>query len=174
VTDQLTYTRTKHVRHQRTIDRAVARGTLTKQQGRAADKFYLHWCRAGMADRKLWFAASTAFLDADLLRAVGIHNDIPTGDDAETLRAAIKTMMMRAGVAMFKEYNVPRLIECVVCRNMTFEQAGLTVGPGLQYCGDVRNRKFGRNSAEILAKIHIKGALNVLAHEWGIPETGLN
>ena len=135
---------------ERPIDRAVRCRTINEQQGRAADKLYDHWYRAGMAG---------TIGSADPLKIFGSTNDFTklcATEAAEThwriwcnALKAVRRDMDPAGMGM----DAVRLLDLVVCRETPFAEAAQIVwGPG--------------RKAENRATILVKGALRVLVLEW--------
>jgi hypothetical protein len=134
------------------IDRAVKRGVINEQQGRAAEKLYNHWYRAGMAG---------TIGSADPLKIFGSNNDFTklcATEGAEfhwrAFSNALKSVrrdMDPAGMGM----DAVRLLDLVVCRETPFAEAAQIVwGPG--------------RKAENRATILVRGALRVLVLEWGL------
>lgn len=134
------------------VDRAIKRGTINKQQGRAAQKLYNHWYRAGMAG---------SIGNADPLKIFGSNNDFSrlcASENAEFhwqswCRAikAVRRDMDAAGMGM----DAAKLLELVVCQEIPFKEAAQKVWGG------------GRK-AENRATILVRGALRVLVLEWGL------
>ena len=134
------------------IDRAVSRGDLSDQKGRAAQKLYDHWYGAGMAG---------TIGSADPLKIFGTGNDF--GRLCATERAenhwraycnalkAVRRAMDAPGMGM----DAVKLLDLVVCREIPFAEAAHMVwGAG---------RKAEANAMKL-----IEGALRVLVLEWGL------
>jgi len=134
------------------VDRAVKRGLLNDQQGRAAEKLYTHWYEAGMAG---------TIGCADPLKIFGTDHDFTKLCATEKgenhwkayCRAlkAVRENMDAAGMGM----DAVRLLDLVVCRETPFAEAAQMVwGAG--------------RKAENRATILVRGALRVLVLEWGL------
>lgn len=136
------------------IERAVARGTISEQHGRAAAKFYHHWRRSGSLTLPSNWKSE--------LSPGGSSEHIPMARteleafDRRTIRnalAAIHAAMDRCGMSL----DAIRLLFSVVCDEMPFERAGKEVWP-----------RMGENAAGARAITYIRGALRTLTIEWGL------
>jgi hypothetical protein len=137
-----------------TVDRAVRTNTLSEHQGRAAAKLYMHWYRASMAG---------TMGSSNMSRIFGGDNDFSRL--AATEASEFHWNRLKAACAAVKEAvdgsgqrgsDAVRVLEYVVCRDMTFEQAGRKIGHS--------SRDWAEKGAIILAR----GGLNILIKEWGI------
>ena len=135
------------------IERAVKRGTFTEQQGRAAEKFYMHWYRASMAG---------SMGSADPLKIFGSNNDFARLCSTEAaeqhwriLNRALRSVRERIDGAGARGDYAIRLLEYIVCREIPFEEAGQKIG-------------FQGKAAEIMARTWLRSALNILIDEWGL------
>ena len=135
------------------IARAVARGTLTHRQGRAADKLYRHWYLAGLP-------GTTG--SADPLKIFG------TGMDASRLCAteaavghyqqfkkAMEEVERRADDNGANKRHARQVLIGIVCEERTFIDLGQQVG-------------FSAKAAEIMARTILRSALNVLIKRWNL------
>jgi hypothetical protein len=137
---------------QHPIARAVRRKTLTQRQKRAAEKFYLHWYRAGMAG---------TVGSADLLRIFGTNNDfgLAASETAENHRQiwqrAVKEVRKRQDHAGFRGDHGVKLLDLIVCQEMPFEEAGQKIG-------------FESKYAQAMARTYMRSCLNILIDEWSL------
>lgn len=147
---------------QHPIARLVSGKTLTKLQGRAAEKFYAHWYRAGMAG---------TIGSADLLRIFGTTNDF-TGLSAseaavrhrqllEEARAEVRKWQDKAGL---RGDDGVRLLDLVVCQEMGLAEAGQKIGFRI----DDRDEEngFKHKEAQVMARTLLRSALNILIDHW--------
>lgn len=136
------------------VERALKRGTLNEQQGRAAEKLYLHWYRASMAgsigssDPLKVFGSGTSFSNLCATEASEFHWN--------RLTAGIKIVKQSMDGAGQSGDDAVKLLEYVVCREIPFEEAGQKIGFS------------GKNVAQINAISGVRAALNILAREWGL------
>lgn len=135
------------------IQRAVARGTLTGRQGRAADKFYLHWFRANLAG---------TVGSSDPLKIFGNNTDISrlcTTEMAEfhynRVRQALGAIAEKMDKAGFRKDHAVKLMGWIVCEEMAFADAGQKIG-------------FSGKAAEIMARTYMRANMNILIEEWGL------
>ena len=135
------------------IERAVARGTISEQHGRAAGKFYHHWRRSGCASLASNWKSEVA--------PAGNSEHIPMAkteleafDRSQIRRAldAIHNAMDRCGMSN----DAIKLLFLTVCDEVPFEKAGQMVFP----VNDI--------SAGTLALRYVRSALRVLSFEWGV------
>lgn len=134
------------------IDRAVRRGTFTEQQRRAAEKLYMHWYRASMAG---------TVGSADPLRIFGSENDFSrlcATESSEfhwsTIQRAMRSVREKMDDAGFRGDHAVRLLELIICREISFAEAGQMIG-------------FAGTAAEVMARTYMRGNLNILIAEWG-------
>ena len=135
------------------VSRAVARGTLTHRQGRAAEKLYRHWYLAGLA-------GTTG--SADPLKIFG------TGMDASRLCAteaaeghyqqfkrALDEVEKRADDNGARADHARTILIGCVCEERTFSDIGTVIG-------------FRGTAAETMARTILRSALNVLIKRWSL------
>jgi len=138
---------------QNPIERAIRRGTFTDRQGRAAEKFYMHWYRAGLAGH---------MGSADPLKIFGSSGDYSRLCATEMAEfhynrviralAAIEERMDAAG---FRKDHARQLMGSVICQEIPFAEAGQKLG-------------FTGTAAEVMARTYMRGNLNILIKEWGL------
>ena len=149
------------IRQQHPVARAVRRKTLTRLQGQAAERFYAHWYHAGMAG---------TVGSADLLRVFGTSNDF-TGLSAseaavrhrQIWRQARDEIRRRQDHAGWRGDDGVQLLELVVCREMTFEEAGQKIGFRID---DPDGTGFQHKFAQVMAITYMRAALNILIDHW--------
>jgi hypothetical protein len=135
------------------VPRAVARGTLTHRQGRAADKLYLHWYRAGLRG---------TCGSADPLKVFG------TGQDASRLCAteaaeghyqqfkrAVDEVERRADDNGSRGDHARRILIGTVCEERNISEMGGVIG-------------FRGKKKETMGLTILRSALNVLIKRWNI------
>lgn len=135
------------------IERAVARGTISEQHGRAAAKFYHHWRRSGCGVFPTnWKADPSPGGTAEHIPMAA--SEIEAFDRRQIRRAigAIHDAMDRCGMSR----DALKLLFLTVCDEIPFERAGQMV--------------FAINniSAGTLALRYVRSALRVLSIEWGM------
>jgi hypothetical protein len=130
------------------INMAVADGRLSREHGIAAEKFYVHWYRAGLSE---------SFGSADLNRVfggegggAGMARTEAQAFHRQRYRAAVKAVNDGAGTL-----NAWAL-EHIVCHERGFVETGQLFG----------HRK--RESASNISLMLLKSALNILCREWGV------
>ena len=135
------------------IARAVARGTLTHRQGRAAEKLYRHWYLAGLAG---------TCGSADPLKIFG------TGMDAsrlcsteaavahyEAFKRALDEVEKRADDNGSRKDHARTVLIGVVCEERTMEDVGNAIG-------------FRGRDAEVMVRTILRSLLNVLIKRWDL------
>lgn len=136
------------------VERALKRGTLNEQQGRAAEKLYIHWYRASMAgttgssDPLKVFGSGASFSTLCATEASEFH--------WERLTAACRMVKENMDAAGHNGDDAVRLLEYVVCREIPFQEAGQRIGYG------------GEAQSLASATLLVKASLNILAREWGL------
>lgn len=135
------------------IERAVKRGTFTERQGRAAEKFYMHWYRASLAGT-IGSADPLKIFSSD-----GDHSRLCSTEMAEfhynRVTEALSMIGSKMDGAGFRKDHAVKLMELVVCRETPFLEAGQTIG-------------FSGTAAETMARAYMRGNLNILIEEWGL------
>ena len=135
------------------IQRAVARRTLTDRQGRAAERLYRHWFFAGLrgttgsADPLKIFGTG---MDASRLcateKAVGHY---------EQFKRAVEEVCKRADDNGARKDHARTVLIGVVCEERTMEDVGHSIG-------------FRGRDAEVMARTILRSALNVLIKRWSL------
>ena len=135
------------------IPRAVARGTLTHRQGRAADKLYELWYLCGLRGT----AGSS-----DPLKIFGTGMDssrlwaTEKGKDRwKKLKGALDEVERRADDNGSRKDHARQVLIGIVCEERTFADVGQSVG-------------FSAKAAETMARTILKSALNVLIKRWNL------
>jgi hypothetical protein len=130
------------------INVAVADGRLTREHGIAAEKFYVHWYRAGLSEN---------FGSADLNRVfggegggAGMARTEAQAFHRQRYRAAVKSVTEGAGAIN------AWAIEQVICHERGFVEIGGVFG------------HKNRNSAGRVALQFVIPGLNILCREWGV------
>lgn len=130
------------------INLAVADGRLSREDGIAAEKFYVHWYRAGLAEN---------FGSADLNRVFGGEGG--GAGMARTEAQAFHRQRYRDAVAKVTA-NAGTIsawvLEQLVCQERSFVDIGGVFG------------HKNRNSAAKVTLQLLKPALNILCREWGV------
>jgi hypothetical protein len=136
------------------INMAVADGRLSREHGIAAEKFYVHWYRAGLSE---------SFGSADLNRVFGGEGG--GSGMARTEAQAFHRQRYRAAVQAVEDMGEPGsrkgvlnawALEHIVCHEIPFVEIGGIFG------------HKNRNSAARIALEKLKPALNILCMEWGV------
>ena len=135
------------------ISRAVARGTLTHRQGRAADKFYFHWSSAGLR-------GTTGSADLNKIFGTGVDpSRLCSTEKAvahyEAFARAVSEVKERADSNGSRSDHAARVLILIVCEEWTFSDAGQKIG-------------FSAKAAETMARTILKSALNVLIKRWNL------
>lgn len=130
------------------INLAVADGRLTREQGIAAEKFYVHWYRAGLAEN---------FGSADLNRVFGGEGG--GAGMARTEAQAFHRQRFRSALAMVSDGAGALsawVLERIVCHEDGFVETGSAFG-----------HKRRENASKIALQF-LRSALNILCKEWGV------
>lgn len=136
------------------IERAVARGTISEQHGRAAAKFYHHWRRSGCSSIPSNWKSEVA-PGGGTEHIPMAKTELEAFDRRQIRRAidAIHENMDRCGMSN----DAIKLLFSVVCDEFPFEAAGKLIWP-----------RMGENAAGARAITYVRGALRVLSIEWGV------
>lgn len=136
------------------VNLAIADGRLTREQGIAAEKFYVHWYRAGLAEN---------FGSADLNRVfggegggAGMARTEAQAFHRERYRSAIGAVERMGAESGRKGAINAWVLEHVVCHEIPFVEIGQVFG------------HKNRNSSARIALDMLKPALNILCKEWGV------
>ena len=135
------------------VERAVARGTLTHRQGRAAARLYELWYNCGLRGT----AGS-----ADPLKVFGTGMD-PSRLGAtdwgvaqlQKLTGALDEVEKRADDNGSRKDHARRVLVGIVCEERTFADVGECIG-------------FPAKAAEVMARTILKSGLNVLIKRWSL------
>ena len=130
------------------INVAVADGRLTREHGIAAEKFYVHWFRAGLSEN---------FGSADLNRVFGGEGG--GAGMARTEAQAFHRQRYRAAVSAVTD-GVGAInawvLEQLICHERSFVDIGTVFG-----------HKNRNSAARVALQFAIPG-LNILCKEWGV------
>lgn len=136
------------------IERGVRRGRFTEQQGRAANKLYMHWYRGGLAgslgsaDLGRIFAGDGQFSGMPKTEQEMFHR--------QRFRSAIRCVDDKMRAAGHKGEDAVKVLYSVVCEDIPLEQAGARIG------------YLERQRAIVHATVLVKCGLNILIGEWGL------
>lgn len=135
------------------IERAVRRGTFTERQGQAAEKFYQHWFRAGLAG---------SMGSADPLKVFSTSMDFSRLCKTEMaefnwfrVKEAMATIAEKMDNAGFRADHAQRLMWLIVCQEVPFAEAGQAIG-------------FNGDSSDVMARTYMRANLNILIAAWGL------
>lgn len=139
---------------QNAIERGLRRKVFNAKQGRAAEKFYLHWYRSGLG---------AEIGSPDIFRIFGNDGQFLAGPKTEDqmfhrqmLRRARDIVLRKTNEAGHDGADCNAVLELIVCKDATLEQAGMKIGYA------------SRDKAIAMAEMLAKGGLNILAAEWGL------
>ena len=137
----------KHRRYFRdtTIERALTRKVITAGQYTAANKFYLHWYRAGLSEN-LGSIDLTRIFSSDPGMMVGMAKTESQAFHRQQYRCATQKIGVKGSL----------VVEAVVCRDKTLEQVGYQLG--WQH----------KMQAIAAATESLREKLDLLCSEWGI------
>lgn len=135
------------------VERAVARGTLTHRQGRAAEKLYRHWYLAGLR-------GTTGSADPLKIFGTGMDSSRLCATEAavghyEQFKRAVAEVEERANANGSRKDHARNILLGVVCEERTFSDMGQQIG-------------FPAKAAEIMARTILRSALNVLIKRWSL------
>ena len=135
------------------IQRAVARGTLTHRQGRAADKLYRHWYLAVLR-------GTTGSADPLKIFGTGMDSSRLCATEAavghyEQFKRAVAEVEERADANGSRKDHARSILIGIVCEECTFSDMGQKVG-------------FPAKAAEVMARTILRSALNVLIKRWSL------
>ena len=127
------------------LDRSFARGTITREQYSAAQKFRHHWYHAGLSDR-------LGSVDLGRVFAVdlGAYSGMPRSEAQVFHRQRYREAVQAIGKIG------SHVLDWVVCREIAFEQAGYALGWS------------SRPQAYAAAVERMKTALDELCKLWGV------
>lgn len=136
------------------IERAVRRGTFTERQGQAAEKFYQHWFRAGLAG---------SMGSADPLKVFSTSMDFSRLCKTEMgefhwfrVKEALATIDEKMDAAGFRSDHAKSLMWLIICQEIPFEEAGYKIGFG------------DKDAAKTMARTYMRANLNILIAAWGL------
>jgi hypothetical protein len=127
------------------LERLLARGGLNQDQYRAAEKYRVHWYRAGLA-------GSLQSVDANRVFATDVSN---FSGMAKTEAQAFHRGQYRAAVELIGIIQAA-ILETIVCYEKPLAEVGVKMG--------WKSKPKGIDAAEDL----LRNALNTLCRHWGI------
>ena len=145
------------------IERAVARGTLTHRQGRAAEKLYRHWFLAGLR-------GTTGSADPLKIFGTGMDASRLCATEAavghyEQFKRAIAEVRSCAEANGSRPDHAQQVLVWTVCDELTLADVGHRL-PLRENADDAI--AFPGKAGEIMARTILRSALNVLIKRWNL------